>query len=493
MGTFHVRLLEGKELRRAHWSALSLGPARLLGLSSASGEVSSFGSFRLAFWGKDNDQQDGAFDGNLGGDGEWKQRKKMEGKKSSSLDTTDSMTPSCSSSSGGGLPFKSVADATNRDTTSRVHSFLPSMPSPLAPSNTLQKDVIKSPLTPFDQGCLASMSPARSPFFPAFAQQQTQKQNNNAGQQQSNPHNNSQQSQSQPFPLPSEYIPPKSMPTITPTFPGPTPPHHYAKEQFRSSVIHNDSNPIWGDPTTLTSSSHHDATSQNTSTFRIPLRKDDMHPSLQSDGARIALEIRLDEEMAPTESILVGGALSHAVGAAAAATSLVPVVGRSVGEQAHRGATVGMEMLGLGTDRLIGKGYVDLMPLLLGVWEEEWEKENFYGGGNHAETTKEAEADAQVDEYGRIPVEAYRRRRRVERMGMLDVWVPLYRPANNNTPSESRGKVHLLISYEPNGMSPKPNDVVALESFARRPHSDTPSLNVGSLIAPILPPLSPRK
>jgi hypothetical protein len=152
-----------------------------------------------------------------------------------------------------------------------------------------------------------------------------------------------------------------------------------------------------------------------------------------------------------------------------------------------------MEMLGLGTDRLIGKGYVDLMPLLLGVWEEEWEKDNCRGVGNHAGTAEGGEADAEVDEYGRIPVKAFRRRRRVERMGMLDVWVPLYRPSNNNSPSESRGKVHLLISYEPNGMMPKPNDVVALESFARRPHSDTSSLNVGSVIAPILPPLSPRK
>src|SRR5210317_651011 len=54
IGTFHVRLLEGKNLQRKHWSALSLGPVKHLGLSCAHGEVSSFGTCRLAFWNKDH-------------------------------------------------------------------------------------------------------------------------------------------------------------------------------------------------------------------------------------------------------------------------------------------------------------------------------------------------------------------------------------------------------------------------------------------------------
>ena len=66
---------------------------------------------------------------------------------------------------------------------------------------------------------------------------------------------------------------------------------------------------------------------------------------------------------------------------------------------------------------------------------------------------------------------------------MLDVWVPLHHPSDvvmssseegkdkskASSSSTSPGKVHLLISYEPNGMLPKRDDVVALESFARRP------------------------
>eukprot|EP00578_Thalassiosira_sp_NH16_P032442 CAMPEP_0181081026 /NCGR_PEP_ID=MMETSP1071-20121207/2886_1 /TAXON_ID=35127 /ORGANISM="Thalassiosira sp., Strain NH16" /LENGTH=109 /DNA_ID=CAMNT_0023162553 /DNA_START=49 /DNA_END=375 /DNA_ORIENTATION=- len=51
VGTFRVRLLEGRGLTRKHWSALGLGPVRHLGLSKACGEVSSFGTLRLAFWG----------------------------------------------------------------------------------------------------------------------------------------------------------------------------------------------------------------------------------------------------------------------------------------------------------------------------------------------------------------------------------------------------------------------------------------------------------
>jgi hypothetical protein len=36
----------------------------------------------------------------------------------------------------------------------------------------------------------------------------------------------------------------------------------------------------------------------------------------------------------------------------------------------------GVERLGRGTNRLIGRGCVDLTPLLLGTWEEVWEKDS---------------------------------------------------------------------------------------------------------------------
>lgn len=45
IGTFHIRLLEAADLKRSYWSALAIGPVRLLGLSKAHGAVSSFVSF----------------------------------------------------------------------------------------------------------------------------------------------------------------------------------------------------------------------------------------------------------------------------------------------------------------------------------------------------------------------------------------------------------------------------------------------------------------
>jgi hypothetical protein len=45
VGTFTVRLLEASDLKRSYWSALALGPMKLLGLSKAHGSVSSFVSF----------------------------------------------------------------------------------------------------------------------------------------------------------------------------------------------------------------------------------------------------------------------------------------------------------------------------------------------------------------------------------------------------------------------------------------------------------------
>lgn len=47
IGTFSVRLLEASNLSRQYWSALALGPMKLLGLSKAHGCVSSFVSFCL--------------------------------------------------------------------------------------------------------------------------------------------------------------------------------------------------------------------------------------------------------------------------------------------------------------------------------------------------------------------------------------------------------------------------------------------------------------
>jgi hypothetical protein len=68
-------------------------------------------------------------------------------------------------------------------------------------------------------------------------------------------------------------------------------------------------------------------------------------PSIHVNFGRVRLEVRLNKEMYPPKG----------------------------GLRCNMSAT-GMEMLRLGTDRLIGWGCVDLTPLLLGTWE--WE-----GGG----------------------------------------------------------------------------------------------------------------
>eukprot|EP00934_Nitzschia_sp_Nitz4_P009285 Nitzschia sp. Nitz4//scaffold52_size167869//13553//15247//NITZ4_002257-RA/size167869-processed-gene-0.120-mRNA-1//1//CDS//3329553978//9275//frame0 len=45
IGKFSIRLLEATDLKRSYWSALAVGPVKLLGLSKAHGAVSSFVSF----------------------------------------------------------------------------------------------------------------------------------------------------------------------------------------------------------------------------------------------------------------------------------------------------------------------------------------------------------------------------------------------------------------------------------------------------------------
>ena len=49
IGRFSIRLLEARDLLRSHWSPLALGPVKHLGLSTAHGPVSSYGTFWLGF------------------------------------------------------------------------------------------------------------------------------------------------------------------------------------------------------------------------------------------------------------------------------------------------------------------------------------------------------------------------------------------------------------------------------------------------------------
>jgi hypothetical protein len=92
--------------------------------------------------------------------------------------------------------------------------------------------------------------------------------------------------------------------------------------------------------------------------------------------------------------------------------------------------------------------------------------------------------------------------------GVLDTWITIRMPqqqqqqqqqqqsSNNNGDNDKKqkptadinasttGRVRILISYQPHGMEPQPNDVVALEAFSRR-GKHTVSCR------PVLPPLSP--
>jgi len=544
-----VRLLEGKNLQRRHWSALSLGPVKHLGLSRAHGEVSSFGSLRLAFW-KNEDavtQFDYGAEARSGnGHDDSYMMKQPPISSTASHESSVSMTKSIAADANAqAAPFSSASSS----------EFLPNLPPP-PPPITATGDDSSTPLTPFDhQGSLRSSTSTavRSPFV-SYAQKQPtlhQQQEQPAPppppppQQRSTPRiknfatpprnptkqtthattitavgddtihhpfppvvpsNNTTQSSKSRTAVSAE-IAKKNSNSITS-------PHHYAKEVFKSSTVPNDCNPVWGDSSNNSNASNHNSNDNNNqSNFHIPLHKDDLLPTLQTDGGKISLEVRLDEEMAPTESLLVGGALTSAVNVASVATSMV-----GMGKQTKEVSNLGREMLGLGSDRLVGKGFVDLMPLLVGLWEDDWEdvsSSSSLSDHHHHHSSNEEEDTANLDVYGRIPRSARMMRRRVERMGMLDVWVPLHHPSDamNATSSEGRkasaaGKVHLLISYEPNGMSPKRDDVVALESFARRPfdqlnssggesgrsnnnNNTNTSFNFGNVISPILPTLSP--
>lgn len=522
IGTFHIRLLEGSDLSRKHWSALSLGPVKHLGLSKCHGEVSSFGTLRLAFWNSDDGEEDGGVvdhdnivgqSYHLGGNGgDYAGKKKGEEENSYAATSSES---SMTSSSSNIPPQKQHAEA----------SFMPSMPPPTCQP---RQHNIPGGQSPFDQGCIRSFSPARSPFFSSYENNTQQKQSQQQTQNQQINHQRDWDSkpsaaeaaalnkQLQPLPIPpSSSLSSSSSSSSTTrrnntsTSFGPPEPHHYAKEEFKSSTVHNDSNPIWGSDQFNLQNSENQSSS---STFHIPLQKDDFLPTLLNDGGKVSLEIRIDEEMTGAESLIVGSALSTVVGTATAATSVV-----GLGHHTQNVSNMGREMMGLSTDRLIGKGYVDLMPLLLGLWEESWEQ-----GQQHSDETQNQRQDKNgsflsgkgeeqdsmlLNEYGKINSSARKMKRRMERMGMLDVWVPLYHPTattkarstasskgveqdDDDKTIKTSGKVHLLISYEPNGMIPKRDDVVAFESFARRPiqQNNNP---LGPIITPIVPPLSP--
>jgi len=478
IGTFHIRLLEANNLSRKHWSVLSLGHLKHLGLSNSHGEVSSFGTLRLGFWQSDEENNSGS-----GGDSQEEnhiinknsQQRVGDGlKKSNNEDDCNNSVSSSSISSGSAYHEQQIQQQFTEEG--------------------------KSPLTPllFDQGSIKSVSSSSANGLSPFLQSYPSRQQTKASLLSTPPRSSLMQTEAndKQLPIPSPLSTKRSTNNNSGTSTtsssssssfGLPPPHHYAKEEYKSTTVHSDNNPIWHGGSNTNSSME---SSDGSNTFNIPLQKDDLLPTIHNDGGKVKLEIRIDEELSNTEK-LSGGALSTAVSAASVATSVV-----GIGKQTKDVSTKGMELLGLSTDRLIGKGVVDLMPLILGYWDESNDTSSDISVSN-----KEEEDSSLLNEYGQISQSAYRMRRRIGQLELLDVWVPLYHPsvtqkANNNEDDkstiETSGKVHLLISYTPNGMVPKPDDIVAFESFARRPIANTSSsVNVGPVITPIIPPLSP--
>ncbi|CAB9509948.1 C2 [Seminavis robusta] len=203
-----------------------------------------------------------------------------------------------------------------------------------------------------------------------------------------------------------------------------------------SPVIPQDNNPVWSD--------FH---------FEMPLRKG----SFREDGMRIMLSVRVDEDAHVAEKLIPG----------------IPK----------------------GDDRLIGRGKVDITSLCLG--------ETMFG------ETQVGVLDAWVPVYYTVDdqeeLEGQQQQHHQQQHHHLHNQFALAPPAaaaataskpskedplKNPTPSKKTptrkqvGKVRLLITYRPNGMEPQHNDVVALESYARRPPKR-------STCYPILPPLMP--
>jgi len=69
-------------------------------------------------------------------------------------------------------------------------------------------------------------------------------------------------------------------------------------------------------------------------------------------------------------------------------------------------------------------------------------------------------------------------------VGIIDAWIPIHKTDSAASEKET-GRVRVLVSYQPNGIQPQHNDLVALEAFAR--------LARDSSIGPVLPPLQPMR
>ena len=193
-----------------------------------------------------------------------------------------------------------------------------------------------------------------------------------------------------------------------------------------SPVMPQDNHPVWSDV-------H----------FELPLRKGSLRD--QDDGMRLFLKVRVDEEAHVAEKIIPG-------------------------------------LPNRGDDRLIGKGRVDVTSLCLGETLlgqtqvgvlDAWIPIYYDAAKDHEQQQQQqamAAAAAAAASHKKDPLQQQQQQQQ----------------QSSSFPLRKKqvGRVRVLISFRPNGMDPQQNDVVALESFARRPL-------LRSSCAPILPPLLP--
>eukprot|EP00978_Attheya_sp_CCMP212_P011308 scaffold27876_cov51-Attheya_sp.AAC.1 len=175
-------------------------------------------------------------------------------------------------------------------------------------------------------------------------------------------------------------------------------------------------------------------TASDKSQFPVLLRKGGM----PHDGMRILLEVRMDEERTAAEAFLPqfsGGASHHPPG----------------------------------DQQIIGTGFIDVTNLCLGE-----------------DAAGERVSTGFMDVWINLTLQSKDQHTSNSSVASLSGQSKNSAASSSVGGSSSMGSVRILVSYEPHGLVPRPNDVCALEAFARR------SLRLASC-RPILPPLQPLR
>jgi len=248
---------------------------------------------------------------------------------------------------------------------------------------------------------------------------------------------------------------------------------HEREEIYRSSTIHRNDNPIW--PTSTLSRENKNNDNNIKSTFVIPLRKG----ASSCDGKRIILYVQMNEERKVAECF-VPSALRGSC------------IRKQQHERGHRKRRSEQRYHHHHYRQdeeedacCIGKGCIDITGLVLGEDVPGW-------AGGRKETGSKKSLIHTTN---------------AQKVGVWDIWVDLslngtyYASSVSSSSStvekkkdgkkkdcnnDSTGRVRVLISYNPNGLRPIRNDIVALESHTRRDI-------LSSSCRPVLPPLEPFK